>query len=51
MPTPDWTQVQHQYGKYELGVMASYPPSGVAVPGGPALPALATQPAQTPALR
>jgi hypothetical protein len=39
LPTPDWPSLQHQYGRYDIGVMASYPasgfPSGAAGPGTP----------------
>jgi hypothetical protein len=27
MPTPDWSQIPHQYSKYKINVLATYPPS------------------------
>ena len=27
MPTPDWGTIPHQYVKYKINVMATYPPS------------------------
>jgi hypothetical protein len=28
LPTPDWSQIPHQHTKYQIAVMASYPPNG-----------------------
>jgi hypothetical protein len=27
MPTPDWRTIPHQYVKYKLNVVATYPPN------------------------
>jgi len=35
-PPPDWAQVPHQHERYQLAVLATYPPSGAAGGGDPA---------------
>ena len=33
LPTPDWAQVPHQHERYQIAVMATYPPGGMSPPG------------------
>lgn len=30
LPAPDWTAIAHQFQRYDVGVIATYPPSGAA---------------------